>query len=54
VAGNLSLRWIKLRRKEHGASKQSMNDPYNGPSNWMADDMQGQTEWWFAPPVAFT
>jgi len=54
MVGNLSLRWIKLRRKEHGARKQSMYDPYNGPSNWMADDMYGQTEWWFAPPVAFT
>ena len=31
-----------------------MNDPYNGPSNWMADDMQGRTEWWFFPPGAFT
>ena len=22
-----------------------MDDPYSGPSNWMADDMQDQTEW---------
>ena len=22
-----------------------MQDPYNGPSNWMADDMQDQNEW---------